>query len=112
MICRYRYIKTKVYTEKGYCLEALKTKFNIGLEHLKQDLSLIGKIKQIEANFGFDATAHQTTSYLFNVDQGGALGCRKLFIYFLCALWSSVKMLIHRLILLLELNGILKQKIT
>ena len=43
-------IKTKVYTEKGYCLEALKTKFNIGLEHLKQDLSLIGKIKQIEAN--------------------------------------------------------------
>ena len=66
-------IKTKVYTEKGYCLEALKTKFNIGLEHLKQDLSLIGKIKQIEANFCFDATAHQTTSYLFNVDQGGAL---------------------------------------
>lgn len=57
---------------QGYCLEAFKTKFNIGFHHLKEDLKLIGKIKSVEANFCFDGSSKKD-SYLFDVKQGGAL---------------------------------------
>ena len=57
---------------QGYCLEAFKTKFNNGFNHLKEDLKLIGKLKSIEANFCFDGT-DKKDSYLFDPKQGGAL---------------------------------------
>lgn len=66
-------IKELANSNKVYCLEALKTKFNQGFGHLKTDLELIGKVKKIETSFGFDATAFQDTSYLFDLVQGGAL---------------------------------------
>lgn len=56
-----------------YCLEALKTKFNTGFEQLKKDLKLIGKIRYLEANFCSDASDLPKTSFLFDVEQGGAL---------------------------------------
>lgn len=56
----------------GYCLEALKTKFNEGFKALKEDIKLIGKIESIEANFCFDASGNRD-SYLFDNRQGGAL---------------------------------------
>lgn len=57
---------------KSYCLEALKTKFNDGLNHLKEDIKLIGDIQTINANFCFDATSMINDSYLFDPTQGGA----------------------------------------
>ena len=57
---------------QGYCLEAFKTKFNNGFNHLKEDLKLIGKLKSIETNFCFDGT-DKKDSYLFDPKQGGAL---------------------------------------
>lgn len=55
-------------------LEAFKTKFNKGIDQLKEDLALIGKVKTISTNFCFDATgAKKSRSYLFEVGQGGAL---------------------------------------
>ena len=57
---------------QGYCLEAFKTKFNVGFDYLKEDLKLIGKLKSIEANFCFDGT-DKKDSYLFDPKQGGAL---------------------------------------
>lgn len=57
-----------------YFLEAFKTKFNIGMNQLKQDVSKIGKIGSIEANFCFDALPSKDDgSYLFDPLQGGAL---------------------------------------
>jgi predicted dehydrogenase len=55
-----------------YVMEAFKTPFNNGFEALKKDLSLIGKIKSIEANFCFEAVNDGYT-YLFDKEQGGAL---------------------------------------
>ena len=66
-------IKDAVYCNNGYCLEAFKTKFNDGFQALKKDLSLIGEIKSIEANFCFDAMNGRNDSYLFDPKQGGAL---------------------------------------
>lgn len=57
-----------------YFLEALKTLFNEGMQKLVEDLTLIGKLEKIEANFCFDATFMKgSTSYLFDQAQGGAL---------------------------------------
>lgn len=66
-------IKTAVLKYQGYCLEAFKTKFNVGMQNLKKDLKLIGKIKTIETNFCFDATKGRKDTYLFDSLQGGAL---------------------------------------
>lgn len=66
-------IKTAVQQYQGYCLEAFKTKFNVGMQNLKKDLELIGKIKTIETNFCFDATQGRKDTYLFDPVQGGAL---------------------------------------
>jgi len=66
-------IQNAVYQNNGYCLEALKTKFNDGFQALKKDLSLIGDIEMIETNFCFDARSVRKDSYLFDSKQGGAL---------------------------------------
>ncbi len=66
-------IKEAVYSNDSYCLEAFKTKFNDGFQALKKDLTLIGEIKSIEANFCFDAMNNRKDSYLFDPKQGGAL---------------------------------------
>ena len=67
-------IRDVAYQEKTYFLEALKTKLNDGMEHLKQDLALIGEVKTIEANFCSNALmAKGTDSFLFDKEQGGAL---------------------------------------
>ena len=71
-------IRAKVKETKTYCLEALKTRFNDGLIHLKEDLKEIGQLQSIEANFCFDATPIRGKTYLFEPVQGGALndvGC-------------------------------------
>ena len=36
---------------QGYCLEAFKTKFNVGFDYLKEDLKLIGKLKSSKQTF-------------------------------------------------------------
>lgn len=66
-------IKAAVKQYQGYCLEAFKTKFNVGMQALKKDLSLIGEIKTIETNFCFDVTNDRKDTYLFDPSQGGAL---------------------------------------
>lgn len=66
-------IKTVLQQYHGYCLEAFKTKFNVGMQNLKNDLQLIGEIKTIETNFCFDATQGRKDTYLFDPLQGGAL---------------------------------------
>lgn len=69
-------VKKVIETAKEYptyCLEALKTKFNIGFLALQKDLELIGDVTKIEANFCFDATGGRKDTYLFDPSQGGAL---------------------------------------
>jgi predicted dehydrogenase len=57
-----------------YFLEALKTKFNSGIEQLKKDLIYIGKIKELEANFCFNSVPNKSnSSYMFDPKQGGSL---------------------------------------
>lgn len=56
-----------------YCLEAFKTKFNNGFSHLKKDLSLIGKILDIQTSFCSDASGMPSDCFLFDPEQGGAL---------------------------------------
>ena len=57
----------------GYCLEALKTKLNIGYQSLKQDIKCLGKVHSIYANFCSDNQDIDKHSYLFDKKQGGAL---------------------------------------
>lgn len=67
-------IQEAVHSSQTYCLEALKTKFNTGMEALKKDIALLGKIQKIEANFCFDVIGtNRVESYLFDEKQGGAL---------------------------------------
>ena len=67
-------IKRVALEEKTYFLEALKTKLNVGRDHLKEDLASIGSIQKIEANFCFDAISQKGTgAFLFDPQQGGAL---------------------------------------
>ena len=55
-------------------LEALKTKMNESFIQLQNDVSVIGKIESIDANFCFDATPIKNTeTYLYDPSQGGAL---------------------------------------
>ncbi|MHC9533305.1 Gfo/Idh/MocA family protein [Dellaglioa sp. L3N] len=55
-------------------VEAFKTKFNVGMTHLKEDLVLIGPIQTVSANFCSNAIPTQKeTSYLLQKGQGGAL---------------------------------------
>lgn len=55
-------------------VEAFKTKYNIGFEHLKEALKDLGAIKQVEASFCYDMTDNrEPNSYLFQEGQGGAL---------------------------------------
>ena len=56
LVTEQEYFNQYVKEYQGYCLEAFKTKFNNGFNHLKEDLKLIGKLKSIEANFCFDGT--------------------------------------------------------
>lgn len=56
-----------------YCLEAFKTKFNTGFSHLKKDLSLIGKILDVQTSFCSDASGMPSDCFLFDPEQGGAL---------------------------------------
>ncbi|WP_409022056.1 Gfo/Idh/MocA family protein [Dellaglioa sp. P0083] len=59
---------------KTLFVEAFKTKFNSGMDHLKQDLALIGPIQTMSANFCSNAIPSQkATSYLLQKGQGGAL---------------------------------------
>lgn len=55
------------------CTEALKTKFNTGYDHLKEDLKRIGNIQTIYTNFCSDSLGLPKTSFLFDKEQGGAL---------------------------------------
>lgn len=57
----------------GYCMEALKTKLNIGYQSLKQDIKCLGKVHSINANFCSDNQDIDKHSYLFDKKQGGAL---------------------------------------
>ncbi|TWW13726.1 hypothetical protein LABALGNA3A7_06490 [Dellaglioa algida] len=59
---------------KTLFMEAFKTKFNVGMAHLKKDLDLIGPIQTLSANFCSNAIPEQKpTSYLLQKGQGGAL---------------------------------------
>ena len=66
-------IREKVNETNTLCTEALKTKFNTGYDHLKEDLKRIGEIKTIYANFCSDSSGLPKTSFLFDKEQGGAL---------------------------------------
>lgn len=67
-------IKEAVLKNQTFFLEALKTKMNVGLFHLKKDLPLIGKIKSVEANFCSNCLSLRgTNSFLYDPKQGGAL---------------------------------------
>lgn len=66
-------IREKVYETKTYCLEALKTKFNDGYRNLRKDLSMIGDLTYMEANFCSDASKKPDTCFLFDPEQGGAI---------------------------------------
>lgn len=66
-------IQEKVKETNTLCTEALKTKFNTGYDHLKEDLKTIGEIKTIYANFCSDSSGLPKTSFLFDKEQGGAL---------------------------------------
>lgn len=66
-------IQKKCMETDTYCMEALKTKFNTGFRHLKKDLSKIGKLLRVEANFCSDASHLPDTCFLFDPEQGGAL---------------------------------------
>lgn len=67
-------IKTVALKEKTCFLEALKTKINVGMDRLIEDIALIGKINTVEANFCSNALALKgTNSFLFDPQQGGAL---------------------------------------
>lgn len=69
-----REIQNLANSKQVTCMEAFKTKFNVGFDHLKEDLSLLGKITKIEANFCSDAVSRiDYDSYLFKEEQGGAL---------------------------------------
>lgn len=57
----------------GYCLEALKTKINVGYQSLKEDIKRLGKVQSIYANFCSDDQNIDKNSYLFDKKQGGAL---------------------------------------
>lgn len=55
-------------------LEALKTKINDGMDQLKKDISLIGSVNYMEANFCSNGLSLKgTDSFLFDKEQGGAL---------------------------------------
>lgn len=67
-------IKETALANDTFFLEALKTKMNTGIFHLKKDLPLIGKIKYIEANFCTNSLSRRgTDSFLYDENQGGAL---------------------------------------
>lgn len=66
-------IQEKVKKTNILCTEALKTKFNTGYDHLKEDLKKIGNIQTIYANFCSDSLGLPKTSFLFDKEQGGAL---------------------------------------
>lgn len=66
-------IQEKVKKTNTLCTEALKTKFNTGYDHLKEDLKRIGNIQTIYANFCSDSLGLPKTSFLFDKEQGGAL---------------------------------------
>lgn len=67
-------IKAKAIENNTFFLEALKTKINVGMDHLNQDLALIGKVEKIEANFCSNGLALKgSNSFLFAPMQGGAL---------------------------------------
>ena len=66
-------IQEKVKKTNTLCTEALKTKFNTGYDHLKEDLKRIGNIQTIYANFCSDSLELPKTSFLFDKEQGGAL---------------------------------------
>lgn len=66
-------IQEKVKKTNTLCTEALKTKFNTGYDHLKEDLKKIGNIQTIYANFCSDSLGLPKTSFLFDKEQGGAL---------------------------------------
>ena len=74
-------IQEKVKKTNTLCTEALKTKFNTGYDHLKEDLKKIGNIQTIYANFCSDSLELPKTSFLFDKEQGGALNdmCLDLF---------------------------------
>ncbi len=67
-------IKEAALKNQTFFLEALKTKMNVGLFHLKKDLPLIGNIKSVEANFCSNCLSLRgTDSFLYDPKQGGAL---------------------------------------
>lgn len=66
-------IRTKGKDTGTYCLEALKTKFNDGFQHLKKDLPLIGQIRHLKTSFCSDASGMPPSCFLFDPEQGGAL---------------------------------------
>lgn len=67
-------IKEAALKNQTFFLEALKTKINVGLFHLKKDLPLIGNIKSVEANFCSNCLSLRgTDSFLYDPKQGGAL---------------------------------------
>ena len=70
-------IQEKVKKTNTLCTEALKTKFNTGYDHLKEDLKKIGNIQTIYANFCSDSLGLPKTSFLFDKEQGGALKLRE-----------------------------------
>ena len=63
-------IQEKVKKTNTLCTEALKTKFNTGYDHLKEDLKRIGNIQTIYANFCSDSLGLPKTSFLFDKEQG------------------------------------------
>lgn len=67
-------IKECAIENQTYFLEALKTKLNDGMDHLKEDVKLLGKLESIECNFCSDARkARGSDTFLFDKEQGGAL---------------------------------------
>ncbi|MBS5114337.1 MAG: Gfo/Idh/MocA family oxidoreductase [Erysipelotrichaceae bacterium] len=67
-------IKEAALKNQTFFLEALKTKMNVGLFHLKKDLPLIGNIKSVEANFCSNCLSLRGTDiFLYDPKQGGAL---------------------------------------
>lgn len=55
------------------CMEAIKTRYNLGYQQLKKELFSLGNIEQIRCAFCFDGNQLSSNSYLFQPGQGGAL---------------------------------------
>lgn len=89
-------IKEAALKNQTFFLEALKTKMNVGLFHLKKDLPLIGNIKSVEANFCSNCLSLRgTDSFLYDPKQGGALNDVGTYLlgFVLSIIHSSIKMI-------------------